>query len=204
MKTLTWKNFGNAVTARIGADGGVLGSATPGLTRVVTGDKLDLYLATPRADVGHVTFRFDEVTRDAEEVINSLPHTFHLEEEQAIAFLPSSVSAGSDGAFAAATLMLASEELPSAYHNLISRNAWSYRETGDYAPATMSPRMINGKRVWDVQVDIEPGKIYYYYYAVELSYPVPLNLGAGLEGGMLTQYAMPDPRNLQTQDSRSG
>ena len=194
------ENFGNAVTARVGADGGILGSATPGFTRVVTGDKLDLYLATPRADVGHVTFRFDEVTRDAEEVVDSLTHTFQLEEEQAIVLLPSWVGAGSDGAFAGVTLMLASEELPASYHNLISRNAWSYRETGDYAPATMSPRMINGKRVWDVQVDIEPGKIYYYYYAVELSYPVPLNLGEGMEGGMLTQYAIPDPRNLQVQD----
>ena len=191
------ENFGNAVTARVGD---ILGSATPGVTRVVTGDKLDLYLATPRADVGSATFRIDGVTRDAEEVVDSLPHTFQLEEEQAILLLPSWVGAGSDGAFSGVTLMLASEELPASYHNLISRNAWSYRETGDYAPASMSPRMINGKRVWDVQVDIEPGKIYYYYYAVELSYPVPLNLGEGMEGGMLTQYAMPDPRNLQMQD----
>ncbi|MDE0184167.1 MAG: PKD domain-containing protein [Candidatus Poribacteria bacterium] len=189
------ENFGNAVTARVGPEGGILGSATPGLTRVVTGDKLDLYLATPRADVGHVTFRFDEVTRDAEEVIDSLPHTFHLEEEQAILLLPSWPGSGSDGAFAAVTLMLASEELPSAYHNLISRNAWSYRDTSDYEPASMSPRMINGKRVWDVQVDIDPGKIYYYYYAVELAYPIQTQLGAEL-----TQYAMPDPRNLQLQD----
>ena len=194
------ENFGNAVTARASADGGILGSATPGLTRVVTGDKLDLYLATPRADVGSATFRIDEVTRDAVEVIDSLPHTFQLEEEQATVLLPAWVGSGSDGAFAAVTLMLASEELPSAYHNLISRNAWSYRDTSDYEQASMSPRMINGKRVWDVQVDIEPGKIYYYYYAVELSYPVPINMGEGMESGMLSQYAIPDPRNLQLQD----
>ena len=194
------ENFGNAITARVSADGGILGSATPGFSRVVTGDKLDLYLATPRADVGSATFRIDGVTRDAEEVIDSLTHTFQLEEEQAIQLIPSWAGSGSDGAFAAVTLMLASEELPPAYHNLISRNAWSYRDTSDYQQAAMSPRMINGKRVWDVQVDIEPGKIYYYYYAVELMYPVKAQLGP--DGGSvdLMQYAIADPRNLQIQD----
>lgn len=194
------ENFGNAVTARVGAEGGILGSATPGLTRVVTGDKLDLYLATPRADVGSATFRIDGVTRDAEEVIDSLPHTFQLEEEQAILLLPAWPGSGSDGAFAAVTLMLASEELPPAYHNLISRNAWSYRDTSDYQQASMSPRMINEKRVWDAQVDIEPGKIYYYYYVVELAYPVQIQLGDDAGSIELMQYAMPDPRNLQLQD----
>ena len=196
------ENFGNAVTARVDGSGGILGSATPGYGRVVTGEKLDLYLATPRADVGSVTFRFDEVTTDANEVIDSLPHTFQLEEEQAILLLPSwpGVRGGMDGVFSTVTLMLASEELPSAYHNLISRNAWSYRETSDYQAASMSPRTINGKIVWDVQADIEPGKIYYYYYAVELAYPVTLNLGEGQESMELSQYALPDPRNLQIQD----
>ena len=196
------ENFGNAVTARVDASGGLLGSATPGYGRVVTGEKLDLYLATPRADVGSVTFRFDEVTTDANEVIDGLPHTFQLEEEQAILLLPSwpGVRGGMDGVFSSVTLMLASEELPSAYHNLISRNAWSFRETSDYQAASMSPRTINGKIVWDVQADIEPGKIYYYYYAVELAYPVTLNLGEGQESMELSQYAFPDPRNLQIQD----
>ena len=196
------ENFGNAVTARVDGSGGILGSATPGFGRVVTGEKLDLYLATPRADVGSVTFRFDEVTTDANEVIDGLPHTFQLEEEQAILLLPSwpGVRGGMDGVFSSVTLMLASEELPSAYHNLISRNAWSFRETSDYQAASMSPRTINGKIVWDVQADIEPGKIYYYYYAVELAYPVTLNLGEGQESMELSQYALPDPRNLQIQD----
>ena len=196
------ENFGNAVTARVDASGGILGSATPGFERVVTGEKLDLYLATPRADVGSVTFRFDEVTTDANEVIDGLPHTFQLEEEQAILLLPSwpGVRGGTDGVFSAVTLMLTSEELPAAYRNLISRNAWSYRETSDYQAASMSPRTINGKIVWDVQADIEPGKIYYYYYAVELAYPVTLNFGEGQESIELSQYAMPDPRNLQMQD----
>ena len=196
------ENFGNAVTARVDASGGILGSATPGFERVVTGEKLDLYLATPRADVGSVTFRFDEVTTDANEVIDGLPHTFQLEEEQAILLLPSwpGVRGGTDGVFSAVTLMLTSEELPAAYRNLISRNAWSYRETSDYQAASMSPRTINGKIVWDVQADIEPGKIYYYYYAVELAYPVTLNFGEGQDSIELSQYAMPDPRNLQMQD----
>ncbi len=196
------ENFGNAVTARVDASGGILGSATPGFGRVVTGEKLDLYVAAPRADVGSVTFRFDEVTVDADEVIDSLPHTFQLEEEQAILLLPSwpGVRGGTDGVFSAVTLMLASEELPAAYHNLISRNAWSFRETSDYQAASMSPRTINGKIVWDVQADIEPGKIYYYYYAVELANPVTLNLGEGQDSMELSQYALTDPRNLQIQD----
>ena len=197
------ENFGNAITARSDANGGILGSVNAGAGRVVNGDKLDLYLVTPRADIGSVTFRFDGDTLDATEAIDSLPHTFQLEEEQAIMNLPSWPGIRGDmgqEAFSAVTLMLASEELPSTYENLISRSAWSYRETGDYQSASLSPRDINGKVVWEAQVDIQPGKIYYYYYDVELAYPVPLYLGEGMEHGELTRYALPDPRNLQLQD----
>ena len=58
---------------------------------------------------------------------------------------------------------------------------------------------INGQVVWSGEVGIESGKIYYYYYEIELSTPVPLVLG---EGGatMLSRYVVPDPRNLQIED----
>ena len=59
--------------------------------------------------------------------------------------------------------------------------------------------MINGEIVWSGEAGIEPGKIYYYYYEVELNTPVPLELGGG-EAAMLSRYAIPDPRNLQLED----
>ena len=58
---------------------------------------------------------------------------------------------------------------------------------------------INGKIVWSGDAGIEPGKIYYYFYEVELNTPVPLNVGDGATA-MLSRYAVPDPRNHQLED----
>ena len=81
------ENFGNALTARPGSamGMGILDSKDGGFTRIVTGNKLDVYLATPRGDVGSVTFRLDgpdfdpfseEGTRDAREAVAGMtfPH----------------------------------------------------------------------------------------------------------------------------------
>ena len=202
------ENFGNAITARPGSGMGILESKDGGFTRIVTGNKLDLYLAAPREDVGSVTFRFDgpgydplsEVgTQDAREVEAgmTMAHTFHLEEEQAILLLPSwpGLSEGA-GAFSSVTLRYGAQELPPEYANLLSRGR---QLPTAYASAPLSPMIINGEIVWSAEVGIEPGKIYYYYYQVELNTPVPL-VGSEGETAMLSRYAIPDPRNLQLED----
>lgn len=204
------ENFGNALTARPGDGMGILESKYGGFTRVITGNKLDLYLAAPRGDVGSVTFRFDgpgfdpmsEVgTQDAREVVAGMmmSHTFQLEEEQAALLLPSWHGLGESGVFSAVTLRYASDDLPPEYANLLSRQRQVPVDPVAYASASLSPMDINGEMVWSAEVGIEPGKIYYYYYEVELNTPVPLDLGDG-GTSMLSRYAIPDPRNLQLED----
>ena len=205
------ENFGNAITARPGSGMGILDSKDGGFTRIVTGNKLDLYLATPRGDVGSVTFRLDgpdfdplseEGTRDAREAVAGMTmmHTFQLEEEQAIFLLPSWPGLGDGaGAFASVTLRYAADDLPPEYANLLSRQRQVPADTTAYASAPLSPMVINGEHVWSAEVGIEPGKIYYYFYEIELNTPVPLIIGDG-QTTMLSRYAMPDPRNLQLED----
>ena len=205
------ENFGNALTARPGSGMGILDSKDGGFARVIAGNKLDLYLATPRGDVGSVTFRLDgpdfdplseEGTRDAREAVAgmSMMHTFQLEEQQAILRIPSwpGLSEGS-GAFASVTLRYAADDLPPEYANLLSRARQVPPDAASYASAPLSPTVINGEIVWSAEVGIEPGKIYYYFYEIELNTPVPYNLGDGASG-MLSRYAFPDPRNLQLED----
>jgi hypothetical protein len=207
------ENFGNALTARPGSamGMGILDSKDGGFTRIVTGNKLDLYLATPRGDVGSVTFRLDgpdfdpfseEGTRDAREAVAGMtfPHTFQLEEEQAALLLPSWPGLGTDsGIFSSVTLRYASDALPPEYANLLSRARQVPVDPASYASAPLSPMMINGEIVWSADVGIETGKIVYYYYEVALNTPVPLVLGEGATA-MLDRYAIPDPRNLQLED----
>ena len=94
-ENLDLENFGNAITAYPG-DNGILNSEKPGVGRVVNGDKLDLYLVAPREGVHSATFRLNGVTRDAMEVMpgETLPHTFQLEEEQALQLLPGDADYG--------------------------------------------------------------------------------------------------------------
>ena len=205
------ENFGNAITARPGSGPGILDSKDAGFMRVVTGNKLSLYLAAPREDVGSVTFRFDGPgydplspvgTQDARELQAGMPmpHTFQLEEEQAILLLPSWPGLGDgSGAFASVTLRYAAQELPPEFANLLSRARQVPVDTAAYASAALSPMNINGKIVWSGDAGIEPGKIYYYFYEVELNTPVPLNVGDG-GTAMLSRYAVPDPRNHQLED----
>ena len=204
------ENFGNALTARPGSGMGILDSKDGGFTRIVTGNKLDLYLATPRGDVGGVTFQLDNPdfdpltekgTRDAREAVAGMtfPHTFQLEEEQAALLLPSWPGLGESGIFSSVTLRYAADALPPQYANLLSRARQVPVDPAAYASAPLSPMMINGEVVWSGEVGIETGKIYYYYYEVTLNTPVPLVMGEG-DAMMLSSYAVPDPRNLQLED----
>ncbi len=197
------ENFGNAITAYPG-DSGILNSEMANVTRVVTGDKLDLYLVAPRGGIGSATFRFEGSTSDATEVKpgETFPHTFHLEEEQALMMLPAAPPTGPDSgtdAFASVTLMYHAEELPAEYHNLLSRARHMSAE-GAYSSAPLTREVINGKTVWTAAVDIEPGKLYRYYYKVTLTSPIEISMGTGLPNMPLTEYAFPDPRNLQMAD----
>ena len=205
------ENFGNAITARPGSGPGILDSKDAGFMRVVTGNKLSLYLAAPREDVGSVTFRFDGPgydplspvgTQDASELQAGMPmpHTFQLEEEQAILLLPSWPGLGDgSGAFASVTLRYAAGDLPPEFANLLSRARQVPVDPAAYASVPLSPMNIDGKIVWSGEAGIEPGKIYYYFYEVELNTPVPLNVGDG-GTAMLSRYAVPDPRNHQLED----
>ena len=210
-KNTDLENFGNALTARPGSGGGILESKDGGFTRIITGNKLDLYLAAPRGDVGSVTFRLDgpgydplsEIgTQDARKAVAgmTMAHTFQLEEEQAIRLLPSwpGLNDGS-GAFSSVTLRYAADDLPPEYANLLSRARQVPVNPAAYASVPLSPMNINGEIVWSGEAGIEPGKIYYYFYEVELNTPVPLNVGDG-GTAMLSRYAVPDPRNHQLED----
>ena len=69
-----------------------------------------------------------------------------------------------------------------------------------YNEVDMSPRQIGAQFIWETEVDgIQPGKAYHYYYKVMLANPVTITL-PGQAPIMISQWAMPDPRNLQVED----
>ncbi len=70
----------------------------------------------------------------------------------------------------------------------------------DYMEMPMMSRQIDDKVIWETMVDdIQPGKQYNYYYKVTLAKPVKVQL-PGQAPIMVSQWAMPDPRNLQVED----
>ena len=90
--------------------------------------------------------------------------------------------------------MYRSEPLPEEYHNLLAR---ARHLSTEYDSEMLSPMTIKGKTVWTAEVGIEPGKIYYYYYVVTLNTPIEVSMGEGMPSMPMTEYAFPDPRNLQ-------
>ena len=74
------------------------------------------------------------------------------------------------------------------------------RQETDYQEMPMMARKIGHQIIWETEVaGIQPGKIYHYYYQVELANPVKVAF-PGLPAYTVTQWAMPDPRNLQVED----
>ena len=74
------------------------------------------------------------------------------------------------------------------------------RQETDYQEMPMMARKIGPQIIWETEVaGIQPGKIYHYYYQVELANPVKVAF-PGLPAYTVTQWAMPDPRNLQVED----
>jgi PKD repeat protein len=64
----------------------------------------------------------------------------------------------------------------------------------------LTQRDVGDDILWEAQMDLEPGKIYYYYYAVELVHPVEVALAGLSPGYQLSRWVMPDPRNPQIDD----
>jgi len=166
---------------------------------MLVGDKLDLYLVVPRPGAERVTFSLSGPqgrTVDAQRISGPLSHTFQLEEEQAILFLPSWVPGLNDKVFSSVTLMYATNDLP---------------QPGEFTPAaptdrlvfsqtSLQPRSVGNKFVWETTIDLEPGKIYYYCYEVELAHPVTVNVPGVVSDYTFSKWAIPDPRNLQLED----
>ena len=86
-----------------------------------------------------------------------------------------------------------------ALSNFLNPSVAPQLET-DYMEMPMMMRQIGDQVIWETMVDdIQPGKQYNYYYKVTLAEPVKVPL-PGQSPIMVSQWAMPDPRNLQIED----
>ena len=169
------QNFGNGITPRpawhVLAAGNMLDSG-----RWLNGNQLNLYVVTgPASSVDSVTFALSGPTTDQVMPAAVVPatgymHTFQLEEERAILFLPS-WSGLSGNIFAAVTLMIDGHD-----------------------PVAMTSKLVGDEVVWEAQAELMPSSSVYYYYQVELAQPYQLG------DTMVSSWPMPDPRNLQVQN----
>ena len=101
----------------------------------------------------------------------------------------------------------------------------SYKLYDGYTGYPMQPTFTESGVVWETAIDVTPGNSYYYYQCVELAHPLTLETldreklaemyKASIWGGDLptvsrylkrkktypiTEWSMPDPRNLQLAD----
>jgi hypothetical protein len=84
---------------------------------------------------------------------------------------------------------------PVAYNRFIAPPT-----SADYSgSAAMQPRQIGDQFIWETAINIEPAKIYYYYFEVEFANPISVQL-AGTSVNNITQWVMPDLRNMQLDD----
>ena len=84
---------------------------------------------------------------------------------------------------------------PVAYNRLIAPPT-----AAEYSgSAAMQPRQIGNQFIWETAINIEPAKIYYYYFEVEFANPVSMEL-AGISLDNVSQWVMPDLRNMQLDD----
>jgi len=65
--------------------------------------------------------------------------------------------------------------------------------------ASMQPRQIGDQLIWETAINIEPAKIYYYYFEVEFANPISVQF-TGSPVNNITQWVMPDLRNMQLDD----
>jgi len=167
----------------------------------VTGDKLDLYLITPEY-AGDVNLESGLGTVQIERVAPEqtlITHRFQLEEELALMQLsirPDIIETDSFGAFDSVTLYYASVEPPSSgLEHIFAAPENQY----EYDSILMMEQLIDGKIVWTASPELELGKKYYYFFEVELKQP--LNIFIGREKHEVSRWVMPDPKNMQIEDS---
>ncbi|HIO81721.1 TPA: PKD domain-containing protein, partial [Candidatus Poribacteria bacterium] len=195
-ETLIMENFGNGLYPYSVAGMG-LGTKDENLALAVVGDKLDLYLIVPGAEATSVEFSLTGAqgsTVTAQRIVEgvSMPHTFQLEEQLGVTFLPAwpGLRKGDQQVFNSVKLKYAVKNLPVSGDRL---NPVDYSRE-----AMLQPRVISDQVVWETVVDIKPAKAYYYYYQVELSNPLVLSLGGKKVD--VSNWGLPDPRNLQIED----
>ena len=143
-----------------------LGTIDENPTMAVVGDKLDLYLVVPGSEATNVEFSLTGAqgsTVTAQKIIEgvSMPHTFQLEEQLCVTFLPAwpGLRKGSQQVFNSVKLKYAVEDLSVSDANSLS--------SVDYArESILQPRVIADQVVWETVVEIKPAKTYYYYYQV--------------------------------------
>ena len=171
------ENFGNGITPRP-AWHVLAGSSPPDPGRWLNGNRLNLYVVTgPISIVQSVTFT---LTGPHSGMMEAMPvpadgtymHTFQLEEERAILFLPSWPDLNANmPIFSGVTLMI-----------------------DGHVPVPMTSKLVGDEVVWEAPAELTANSTVYYYYQVELAQPYQLG------DTTVSSWPMPDPRNLQVQN----
>ena len=171
------ENFGNGITPRP-AWHVLAGSSPPDSGRWLNGNRLNLYVVTgPISIVQSVTFT---LTGPHSGMMEAMPvpadgaymHTFQLEEERAILFLPSWPDLNANmPIFSGVTLMI-----------------------DGHVPVPMTSKLVGDEVVWEAPAELTANSTVYYYYQVELAQPYQLG------DTTVSSWPMPDPRNLQVQN----
>ena len=215
------ENFGNAIMPMplelIYDDR--MGDTTDPNRKYLTRDSLNLFVRVPSADIGGVTFRSSDGTlqKEGQRVGDPMdlgseivPYTFRLEETLAATNLP-------------AWPALENENEP-IFSRVILRYSNSGLERDDFTGYDMQPTFGPNGVVWETSaVKVTQGNNY-YYFEVELAIPLTLKIlhrsklqelaEAAADGNLpgvgdivnattqlnITEWAMPDPRNLQIVD----
>ena len=170
------ENFGNGITPRP-AWHVLAGSSPPDPGRWLNGNQLNLYVVTgPIPIVQSVTFTLtgpQSATMEAMPVTaDGYMHTFQLEEERSILFLPSWPSLNANmPIFEGVNLMIDGHD-----------------------PIPMTSKLVGDEVVWEAPAELTANSTVYYYYQVELAQPYQLG------DTTVSSWPMPDPRNLQVQN----
>ena len=170
------ENFGNGITPRP-AWHVLAGSSPPDPGRWLNGNQLSLYVVTgPIPSVQSVAFTLTGPQGGTMEAMpvpaDGYMHTFQLEEERAILFLPSWSSLNANAPiFSGVTLMIDGQ-----------------------APISMTSKLVGDEVVWEAPATLTANSTVYYYYQVQLAQPYQLG------DTIVSSWPMPDPRNLQVQN----
>ncbi len=215
---LDYENFGNAVTPMLlellwdDMQGDLLYPNRKYLTR----DDLSLYVRVPSTNVEGVRFELTNGTMVEGQRVNdpailgsdSIPYTFQLEEALAATNLPGWPAL--------------EDNLEQLFERVVLRYSDTLSDSFPFS-AEMQPTFGPKGVVWEAEIGVTPGNLY-YYFEVTLANPVTLEIldreelanlfRSALEGNSPTiadvlyattsyeikMWSMPDPRNLQLAD----